>query len=97
MQRWADDGPVEPELTEEKCHEDHDEHRLHPGRSPQRFLGLPDLKPMQEKLIQEMQERLMAGMQAADPQELLKSWFPATTGFDQMQAFFAQLAGTKPK
>ena len=61
------------------------------------FLGLPDLKPMQEKLIQEMQERLMASMQAADPQELLKSWFPATTGFDQMQAFFAQLAGTKPK
>jgi hypothetical protein len=61
------------------------------------FLGLPDLKPMQENLIQEMQERLMAGMQAADPQELLKSWFPATTGFDPMHAFFAQLAGTTPK
>ena len=61
------------------------------------FLGLPDLKPMQDWLMQEMQERMMTGMQAADPQELLKSWFPATTGFDQMQAFFAQLAGTKPK
>ena len=61
------------------------------------FLGLPDLKPMQDRLMQEMQERMMTGMQAADPQELLKSWFPATTGFDQMQAFFAQLAGTKPK
>jgi Family of unknown function (DUF6489) len=61
------------------------------------FLGLPDLKPIQDRLMQEMQERMMTGMQAADPQELLKSWFPATTGFDQMQAFFAQLAGTKPK
>ena len=61
------------------------------------FLGLPDLKPMQDRLMQEMQERMMTGMQAADPQELLKSWFPAATGFDQMQAFFAQLAGTKPK
>ena len=61
------------------------------------FLGLPDLKPMQDRLMQEMQERMMTSMQAADPQELLKSWFPAATGFDQMQAFFAQLAGTKPK
>ena len=61
------------------------------------FLGLPDLKPMQDRLMQEMQERMMTGMQAADPQELLKSWFPAAPGFDQMQAFFAQLAGTKPK
>ena len=61
------------------------------------FLGLPDLKPMQDRLMQEMQERMMTSMQAADPQEFLKSWFPAATGFDQMQAFFAQLAGTKPK
>ena len=61
------------------------------------FLGLPDLKPMQDRLMQEMQERMMTGMQAADPQELLKSWLPATAGFDQMQAFFAQLAGAKPK
>ena len=61
------------------------------------FLGLPDLKPMQDRLMQEMQERMMTSMQAADPQELLKSWFPAATGFDQMQAFFTQLAGTKPK
>jgi hypothetical protein len=44
------------------------------------FLGLPDLKPIQDEVMQEMRNRLMAGM-------------VAMTGFEQMQDSFAKMAG----
>jgi hypothetical protein len=56
------------------------------------FLGLPDLKPMQEALLAQLQERLSAGLQTADPETLIRSWFPA--GFPGMEpvvkAMFSQ-------
>jgi len=57
------------------------------------FLGLPDVKPMQDKLIAEMQEQMSATMKAMSPEEMMKAWMPAAKGFEQMQAFFAQMAG----
>jgi hypothetical protein len=36
------------------------------------FLGQPDLKPMQDELIQEMHDRLMACIAAMDPAEMLR-------------------------
>lgn len=59
------------------------------------FLGQPDLKPMQDELMQEMRSRLMAGMAAMDPAEMLRAWMPAMTGFEQMQDFFTKMAGGK--
>jgi hypothetical protein len=57
------------------------------------FLGQPDLKPMQDELMQEM--RKMAGVAAMDPAEILRTWMPAMTGRAQMQDFFAKMAGGK--
>ena len=59
------------------------------------FLGLPDLKPMQDELMQEVRNRLMAGVATMDPAEILRTWMPATAGFEQMQDFFAKMAGGK--
>jgi hypothetical protein len=59
------------------------------------FLGQPDLKPMQDELMQEMRNRLMAGMAAMDPAEMLRAWMPAMAGFEQMQDFFTKMAGGK--
>lgn len=59
------------------------------------LLGLPDLKPLHDKFVQDMQERMTAGLQALSPDEMLKSWMPAAKGFEQMQALFAQMAGMK--
>ncbi len=59
------------------------------------FLGLPDLKPMQDELMQQMQERMAAGLQAMSPDEMLKAWMPALKGFEQMQDFFSQIGGAK--
>ena len=57
------------------------------------FLGLPDVKPMQDKLIQDMQEQMAAGLKAMSPEEMMKAWIPAAKGLEQMQAFFSQMAG----
>ena len=59
------------------------------------FLGQPDLKPMQDELIQEMRNRLMAGIAAMDSAEMLRAWMPAMTGLEQMQDFLAKTTGGK--
>ncbi len=40
------------------------------------FLGLPDVRPMQEALMAQMQDRMSANLQAMDPEALFKTWFP---------------------
>ena len=62
-----------------------------------RFLGLPDVAPMQEALVSEMQKRMMANLQAMEPEQLLKTWLPAgLQGWEQLQkAFWTQMASAK--
>ena len=61
------------------------------------FLGLPDVKPMQEQLMQELQERMAANIRAMEPEAMLRTWLPATLkGFEQLQEIFmSQMTGTK--
>ncbi len=56
------------------------------------FLGLPDLRPMQDVLLAQLQERLSAGLQAADADTLVRSWLPAgIPGMEPMvKAMFGQ-------
>lgn len=49
------------------------------------FLGLPDLRPMQDKVLAEMEERMSASLRAVDPQEIMKLWLtPNLKGFEQV-------------
>jgi hypothetical protein len=59
------------------------------------FFGLPQVKPLQEELLKEVQERLSANIKAMDPEAMLKTWLPATLkGFEQLQEMFlAQMSG----
>jgi Family of unknown function (DUF6489) len=59
------------------------------------FLGLPDLKPMQDELMQEMRNRVMAGMTAMTSGEMLRAWIPGTTEFERMQEFLTKLSAGK--
>jgi hypothetical protein len=61
------------------------------------FLGLPDVKPMQERLMQEVQDRMTANIRAMEPEAMLRTWLPATLkGFEQMQEIFmSQRTGKK--
>ena len=61
------------------------------------FLGLPDVKPMQEQLMRELKDRMTANVRAMEPDAMLRTWLPATMkGFEQMQEIFmSQMTGTK--
>jgi hypothetical protein len=53
------------------------------------FLGLPDVKPMQEEMLKEVQKRLSASLKAMDPEAIMKTWLPATLqGYEQLQEMF---------
>ncbi len=52
------------------------------------FLGLPNVEPLNDHLVAEMQKRMDANMSAMQPEELLKTW----TSFGlQAQAQFRRL------
>lgn len=59
------------------------------------FLGLPDVQPMQEELLRELQDRMMANIRAMDPEELMKMWMPASIkGWEQFGKMFAKMMGS---
>ena len=56
------------------------------------FLGLPDVKPMQDSLMQEVESRMKANIDAMDPETMWKTWLPAgmqNVG-DLQKAFWSQ-------
>jgi hypothetical protein len=60
-----------------------------------RFLGLPDVAPMQELLLKAMQERLAEVIASTDPKALMDQWVPM--GFKAMEQWpqlWAQIAAT---
>ncbi|MBR9973634.1 DUF6489 family protein [Magnetospirillum sulfuroxidans] len=58
------------------------------------FLGLPDVKPMQEAMMTQIQERMTTSLMAMEPEAMLKTWLPAgVQGMEQLQKmFWAQFA-----
>ena len=62
------------------------------------FFGLPDLKPMQDRIMGEIEERLKSSLNSMNPEQVFKTWLLASMqGVEQMQqmqqAFWQQLAG----
>jgi hypothetical protein len=59
------------------------------------FLGLPDLGPMQQRWLKEIQERMTAALQAMDPTTMMDTWLPSTVkGFERMQEMFLSQMGS---
>jgi hypothetical protein len=56
-----------------------------------RFLGLPDVVPMQQAAMEKLQQRMESAVEASTPEALLKAWLPMAP--DQMQQAFAKLFG----
>jgi hypothetical protein len=58
-----------------------------------RFLGLPDVAPMQQTLMAEMERRLVEAVSAMDAHKLMEQWMPfGIKGMEQWQALWTQLA-----
>ena len=61
------------------------------------FFGLPDIKPMQDRVMAEIEERLRSSLNSMNPETVFKTWLPASMqGVEQMQqmqqAFWSKLA-----
>jgi len=53
------------------------------------FLGLPDVAPVQQAMMEEIQRRLAAGLETMNAEALMKTWLPAgLQGMDQLQKMF---------
>jgi hypothetical protein len=53
------------------------------------FMGLPDVKPMQEALMKDLEDRLRTNMNAMTPDAMLNTWLPASIqGAEQLQKLF---------
>ena len=58
-----------------------------------RFLGLPEVAPMQERLIEEMEAQLKETIRTMDGKAMLEQWLPVgIKGVEQFQSFWTQLA-----
>ena len=55
------------------------------------FFGLPDVQPMQKEMMDRMQERMNATLDAMTPEAMFKALMPAgVQGMEQMQKMWAQ-------
>ncbi len=63
------------------------------------FLGLPDIAPMQERMMEELEGRLQENIRNLSPEEMVKTWMPATMqGIGEMQKmFWSQMGVNEPK
>ena len=61
-----------------------------------RFLGLPDVASVQQTMMDELERRLLAGLDSMEPETLMKTWLPlGLQGMDQLQKmFWAQMNKT---
>ena len=60
------------------------------------LIGLPDVKPMQKALMDDIEGRMKKNLSAMEPEALLKMWLPAgVQGLEQWQKFiWARMTGS---
>jgi hypothetical protein len=47
------------------------------------FMGLPDIAPMQKKMLDEMQARMKSAFDANDPEGMMRAWLGQCFRHDQ--------------
>jgi len=52
------------------------------------LFGLPDVKPMQQAMMAELEGRMKKALTSMEPEAMLKTWLPVgIQGFEQLQKF----------
>ena len=61
-----------------------------------RFFGLPDVSPMQESVMAELEKQTLARLKSMDADALMKQWFPSSVeGWESLQkAMWQQMTST---
>ena len=64
-----------------------------------KFLGLPDVMPMQEALMKQLQAKLSENIRNMDAENLAKTWIPLTmqSWTDMQKMFWTQVQGANSK
>ena len=57
-----------------------------------RAVGLPDLTPLHDMFLAEMQKHMASAIKNMDSDHMIRSWMPGGQGWDQMQKFWTGLA-----
>jgi hypothetical protein len=61
------------------------------------FFGLPDVAPMQERILKETEKQIMENIKGMDPETMMKTWSPiAIQSWSEMQKMFWGQMGAKP-
>ena len=63
------------------------------------FFGLPDIAPMQQRMMEEMEQRLKDNIRGLDPETFMRTWMPATVqGWKDLQkTFWGQMGANAPE
>lgn len=62
------------------------------------FIGLPDIAPMQDRMMKELEARIQESIRTLDPETFVKTWMPATIqGWGEVQKMFWEQMGVKPQ
>ena len=58
------------------------------------FFGLPDLQPMQNAVMDKLQQQMTANIDKISPESLIKTWFTFDPKYaEQMQGMFSNMIG----
>lgn len=50
------------------------------------LLGLPDIEPIQQEMMQKIRDKTLAGIEANEPAELMKLFMPTADQFKSMES-----------
>ena len=54
-----------------------------------RFMGLPDVTPLQDKMMEELEKKTQENIRSLDPETFIKTWMPMTMeSWGEMQKMF---------
>lgn len=58
-----------------------------------RYMGLPDVAPLQEDMLKAMQEKMIANINSMQPTEMMKAWMPMgmESWLEMQKAFWTQV------
>jgi len=61
------------------------------------FIGMPNVAPLQDKMMKEVEEKMRENIQSLDPETFVKTWMPSTVqGWGDMQKMFFGQMGQSP-
>ncbi|MBX2833722.1 MAG: hypothetical protein KTR28_01995 [Micavibrio sp.] len=61
-----------------------------------RFMGLPDVTPLHDVVMDEMQKNILDGMRKMQPEQIMNTWFPTSMqSFTDIQRMFWSQMGVK--